>query len=73
MGDLYIRAQAEEYIARLACLVFLAPDPAIAEVGNGADAVVQRNALLAVGLVLPPVTRCIADFDVGQRKIVSVE
>jgi len=40
MGDLDIGAQAEEYIARLACLVFLAPDPAITEVGDGADAVV---------------------------------
>ena len=64
--DFDIGAQAKEYIASLAGLVLLAPNTAIAEVRNGADAVVERNALLAVGLVLAPLTPCIADFDIGK-------
>jgi hypothetical protein len=50
--DLDIRAKAEEYVASLGGLVLLSPNSAIAEVRNGADTVVERNALLAVGLVL---------------------
>ena len=54
-------------------MVLLTPNTAIAEVRNSADARVQRNALPAVGLVFALLTRCIADFDIGQQKIISVE
>jgi hypothetical protein len=40
VGDLDIRAQTEEDIAGLAYLILLAPDLAVAEVRNGADAAV---------------------------------
>ena len=38
--NLDIGAEPEEYVAGLACLVLLTPNPAIAEVRNGADAIV---------------------------------
>jgi hypothetical protein len=67
VGDLDIGAQTEEDIAGVAYLVFFAPNPAVAEVCNGADAAVYRNALLAVGFILTLFTRRIAYFNVGQR------
>ena len=71
--DLDIGPETKEYIARLASLVLLTSNPAIAEVRNGADAIVQRNAFLTVSLIPALLARCITDFDVGQRQIVSVE
>jgi hypothetical protein len=68
-----IGAEAKEYVSRLACRVFLAPDPAIAEIRDGADAIAQRYALVAVGLIFAPLTRRITDFDIGQRQVVAIE
>ena len=65
--DLDIRSETEEHIDVLAGAVLLAPDPAIAEMSNGADAVVQRDSLLAMGLEDPPFTRRSAQLDVGER------
>jgi hypothetical protein len=48
-----IRAQAEEDVSDLAGGFFFAPDAAIAEIGNGADAVVERDAFLR-GFVCAP-------------------
>ena len=71
--DFGIRAKTKEYVSGLTGLVFLAPDLAVAEIRNCAYAVVERNSLLAVGLILAPLARCFADFDVGQRQVVAVE
>ena len=68
-----IGAQAEEDVARLAGRVLLAPDAAIAEIGDGADAVVERNALLAMGFVGAPLAGRVAQLDIGQRQVVAVE
>ena len=73
MRDLDIRAKTEEHIAALAGRVLLAPDPAIAEIRDRADAVVERNSLLAMGLVVPPFARRLAHLDVGQRQVVAIE
>ena len=73
MRDFDIRAEAEEDIAALAGLILLAPDPAVAEIRDGADAVVERNPLLAVGLILAPLARRLANLDVGQRQVVAIE
>src|SRR4051812_942709 len=73
MRDLDIRAETEEHIAVLAGRALLAPDPTIAEMGDRADAVVQRNALLAKSLVDPPLARRRAQFDVGERQIMSIQ
>ena len=51
MRDLDIRAQTKENIAALASRILLAPDPAITEMSDRADAVVERNSLLAMGLI----------------------
>ena len=67
VGDLDVGAEAEEDIAGISRLVLLAPNPAVAEVRNGADAAVQRNTLPAVGLILALLTCRVVDFDVGQR------
>jgi hypothetical protein len=48
--DFDIRAKTEEDIAALARLILLAPDPAVAEIRDGADAVVEGDSLLAVVL-----------------------
>jgi hypothetical protein len=58
--DFDIREKTEEYVSGLTGLVFLAPDPAVAEIRNSAYAVVERNSLLAVGLILAPLARCFA-------------
>ena len=71
--DLDIRAKAEEDIAALARLILLAPDPAVAEIRDGADAVVERDSLLAVGLIRAPFARRLANVDVGQRQVVAIE
>jgi hypothetical protein len=71
--DFDICTKAEEYVSGLAGLVVLTPDPAVAEIRNGADAVVERNALLAAGLIGAPLARRLPDFDVGQRQVVAVE
>ncbi len=54
MRDLDIRAQAEEDITAFAGRILLAPDPAIAEMSDRADAVVDRNSLLAMGFIDAP-------------------
>jgi hypothetical protein len=38
-----------------------------------ADAVVERNALFAVGLVGAPLARRRAQFDIGQRQVMAIE
>ncbi|MGY4332945.1 hypothetical protein ACVWWG_007362 [Bradyrhizobium sp. LB7.2] len=38
-----------------------------------ADAVVQRNSLLAMGLVDPPFARRRTQFDIGERQIVAIQ
>src|SRR4051794_38087960 len=73
MRDFDIRAKTEEDIAALAGLVLLAPDPAVAEIRDGADAVVERDPLLAVSLKQAPLTRRLAHLDVGQRQVVAIE
>ena len=73
MRDFDIRTQAEEDIAALAGLVLLAPDPAIAEMRDGADAVVERDSLLAPGFIDAPFARRCANVDVGQRQVVAIE
>jgi len=67
-----IRAKAEEYVSRLVGLVLLAPDPAVAEIRNSAYAVLEWNALLALGLILAPLAGRLANFDVGQRQVLAV-
>jgi hypothetical protein len=71
--DFDIRAQAEEHIAALAHLVLLAPDPAFAKIRDGADAIIERDSLLAVGLVRQPLAGRLANVDVGQRQVVAIE
>jgi len=66
MRDVDIRAQTKEDIAALAERILLATDPAIAEMSDRADAVVERNSLFAMGLVD-------AQFDVGQRQVMAIE
>ena len=68
-----VRAQPEEDVPRLAGQVLLAPHAAIAEIREDADAVVERDALLAVRLVHAPLTGRLADLDIGQRQVVAVE
>ena len=71
--DFDIRAKTEEYVSGLTGLVFLAPDPAVAEIRNRAYAVIERNSLLAVGLHTRALARCFANFDVGQWQVVAIE
>jgi hypothetical protein len=71
--DLDVSTQAEEDVAQLPRRVLLAPDTAVAEAGDGADAIVERDALLAMGLVGTAVTRRGAQLDVGQRQVVAIE
>ncbi len=54
MGDGDVRAQAEEDVAERAGRVLLAPNPAVAERGDRADALVERDALAPPGLELEP-------------------
>src|SRR3954466_5208350 len=73
MRHLDVGAQTEEHIAALADRILFAPDPAIAEMRDGADAVVERNPLLAMGLVDLPVTRRLAQLNIGKRQIMPIE
>ena len=73
MRDLDIRAQTEEDIAGLAGRILLAPDPAIAEMSDRANAVVERYSLFAVDLVGAPLARRRAQFDIGQRQVMAIE
>ena len=34
---------------------------------------IEWNSLLAVGLILAPLARCFANFDVGQRQVIAIE
>src|SRR5439155_23091782 len=70
MRNLDIGTQTEEYIAGFACLALLTPNPAIAKVRDGADTIIQRNALSATGLIRALLALCVADLDIGQRKVV---
>src|SRR3954466_14544016 len=54
-------------------MAFLTPYPAIAKVRDFADTVIQRNTLFAAGLIGTLLELSITDFDIGQRKVVSVE
>src|SRR3954454_21937539 len=54
-------------------MAFLTPYPAIAKVRDFADTVIQRNTLFAAGLIGTLLALSITDFDIGQRKVVSVE
>jgi len=71
--DFGIRAKTEEYVSTLAGQVLLPPDPAVAEIRNSANAVVEWNALLAVGLILAALAGRLPNFNVGQRQVVAVE
>ena len=71
--DLNVRAKAEEHVSPLAGRVLLAPRAAIAERRNGADAIVERDALLAVRLVRQALAGRLADLDIGERQVVAVE
>src|SRR4051812_21832024 len=53
-------------------MALLTPNPAIAKVRDSADTVIQRNALFSVGLIGALLALSITDFDIGQRKVVSV-
>ena len=71
--DFDIRAKTKEDISALAGLILLAPDPAVAELRDGADAVVERDSLLTVGLIRATFARRLAYIGVGQRQIVAIE
>ena len=71
--DLKIGEQAEEYIAGLADCIPFPPDPAIAECGDGADAIIERDALFAVGFIGPPFARRFAQRDIAERQRVPVQ
>ena len=71
--DFDVRPKTEEDIAALASLILLAPNPAVAEIRDGADAVIERNSLLAVGLIRAALARRLAHLDVGQRQVVAIE
>jgi hypothetical protein len=73
MSDLDVGAQAEEDVARLARCILLAPDATVAERGDGADAIVERDALPVARLVDAPLAGRFADLDIGQRQVVAVE
>jgi hypothetical protein len=73
MRNLDIGTQTEEYMAGIARLALLAPDPAITKVRDGADTIIQRNALSAPGLIRALLALCMTDLDIGQRKVVPVE
>ena len=68
-----IGAKTEEDVAHIAGRILLAPDPAIAEVRNGTDAIVERDALAAARLVDAPLAGRLANLEVGQRQLVAVE
>ena len=68
-----IGAQAEEDVAKYAARILLAPDAAVAEIGDGADAIVERDALLVMGLVGAALARRVTELDIGQRQVVAVE
>jgi hypothetical protein len=73
MRHLDVGGQPEEHVNVVAVRVLLAPDPAIAEPRDRPDAVVDRNALLAMGLVdLTVAGRCL-ELDVRQRQVVAIE
>src|SRR5689334_22124181 len=71
--DLDISAETEEHVDVLTGRVLLAPDPAIAEKSDRADAVVQGNTLLAISLEDPPFAWRGAQLDVGERQIVTIQ
>src|SRR6476661_3255882 len=62
--------QAEEHVPHLARRVLLAPDAAVAEVGDGANAVVERDALAVARLIDAPPAGSLADLDLAERQFV---
>src|SRR3954451_522061 len=54
-------------------MALLTPNPAIAKVRDILNTGIERNALFAPGLIMALLALSITDFDIGQRKVVSVE
>ena len=73
MRHFHVAAQAKEHISRLPVRIFFAPDTAIAKMRDGADAAVERNALLAMGLKRHAVAGRLRDLDIAQRQIVAIQ
>ena len=71
--SLDVRRQAEEHVPHLARRVLLAPDAAVAEVGDGADTVVDRDAFAVARLIDEPPAGCRADLHVAERQLVAIE
>src|SRR6185312_9103064 len=68
-----IRRQAEEHVAHLARRVLFAPDAAVADVGDGANTAVDRDAFAVARLIDAPLARRRADLHVAERQVVAVE
>ena len=73
MRGLDVPRQAEEHVAHLARRVLLTPDAAAAEVGDGADAVVDRDALAVACLVDTPLAGRLADLDIAERQVIAIQ
>src|SRR5437868_4421641 len=54
-------------------MILLTPNAAIAKTRDILDTGIERNALFAPGLIGALLALPITDFDIGQRKVVSVE